>query len=268
MTQTRRQKRMKPARISRVVITALKIVGAASLLYYALLIPYLGISMGFQLVWLALGGACLALAWLIGRIPVKKRRVQARISWCAAIAALLAAALFIAVAAPVVGASFSVPENGADYMLVLGARVKDDGPSVLLQFRIEKAAEYLMKNEHTVAILCGGQGDNEPMSEALAMYEGLVALGVDESRLIMEDQSTSTEENIRFAKAYMDGGDKTVVITTTGYHLYRALNYAREQGLEEVSGNPARCAMITPLNYYTREVVALLRDWAVSVLKG
>ena len=96
------------------------------------------------------------------------------------------------------------------------------------------------------------------------MYEGLIKMGIDETRLIREDKSTSTEENIAFAKAFIEKEDPSVVITTTGYHLYRALNTARTLGLENVTGNPSGCAWITPLNYYTREFFAVARDWIVA----
>ena len=259
-----KRKDRRPAKISRIVIWFLRIAGVCSLVYYAILIPYLGVNLSFALFWAALGVGCLAVSWLLGRIGKKSRKVQKRVS--AVLAVLIAAvlALYIGVTAQVAAGSFAQPAPNADYMLVLGARVKDNGPSVLLNFRIDKAAEYLAANGNTVAILCGGQGSNEPMSEAQSMYEGLAARGVDPSRLILEDKSTSTEENISFAKAFMSGEDASVVITTTGYHIYRSLQTARSLGLENVTGNPARCAWATPLNYYTREFFAVLRDWIVS----
>ena len=262
-----KRKTKKPARISRVVSWFLLIAGYCSLAYYVVLLPYLGFGVSFALIWVALGVGCLALHWLLNRIGKKSRRWQRRVS--TALAVLIAAflLLYVGVTGRVVAGSFATPAPGADYVLVLGARVKDTGPSVLLDFRIDKAAAYLQANERTRAILCGGQGDNEPMTEAQAMYEGLVKRGIAPERLILEDQSTSTEENIRFAMALMDGDDPSVVITTTGYHIYRALNTARALGLENVSGNPARCAWATPLNYYTREFFAVLRDWAAEKIR-
>ena len=251
----------RPARVTRIVCACLTVIGLGSLLYYIILIPWLGIRIGFDLIWLALGGSCLGAAFLIRRIPARLRGLQTCLSAAAACLMILAAGTAVCVGAPIVAASFQTPEPGADYMLVLGARVKENGPSVLLQFRIESAAGYLKENEGTTAILCGGQGADEPMSEAQSMYDGLIALGIDPSRLIMEDQSTTTEENIRNAMALMEDGRRKTVITTTGYHLYRSLMTARQLGLTDVSGNPARCAWITPLNYYTREVAALIFVW-------
>ena len=263
-----KKKKKKPARISRVVSWALLIGGYCALAYYALLLPYLGFGLNFALIWVALGLFCLALRWVLNRVGKKSRRRQRRLA--TALAALMGAflLLFVVVTGRVAAASFARPAPGADYVLVLGARVKDSGPSVLLDYRIDKAAEYLKANGESRAILCGGQGDNEPMTEAQAMYEGLVKRGVEAERLILEDQSTSTEENIRFAMALMEGENPSVVVTTTGYHIYRALNTARSLGLENVTGNPARCAWVTPLNYYTREFFAVLRDWAAKAIRN
>jgi len=256
-----KRKDRRPARVSRIVSWFLRIAGIGALLYYALLLPYLGFGISFALFWVALGAGCLALDFVLRRVGRRSRRAQKRVSAVLAVLIVLALVLFAGVTGQVVAGSMARPAPDAGYVLVLGARVKENGPSVLLNYRIEKAAEYLEANENAVAILCGGQGSNEPMSEAQAMHDALVARGIDEARLIMEDKSTSTEENIEFAKAFIDDPEAEVVVTTTGYHIYRALRTARALGLSHVSGNPAKCAWITPLNYYTREFFAVLRDW-------
>ena len=257
----KKKSKKKRRRISRVVSRILWIVGWCALAYYLVLLPYLGFGLSFALFWLALSAGCFALDWLLKRVGQKSKKRRRRLSTAVAVLMALVLALYGGVTGRVVAQRFSKPAPNADYVLVLGARVKDNGPSVLLEYRIETAAEYLKANKESVAILCGGQGDNEPMSEAQAMYDGLVKRGIKKDRLILEDKSTSTEENIAFARALMEKEDPAVVITTTGYHVYRALNTARSQGLTNVSGNPAPCAWITPLNYYTREFFAILRDW-------
>lgn len=244
--------------VQHIMIQLMMILGAASLLYYVALAVYLGPKVGFELIWLMLGALMLGAALVLRHMSPSAACIA---SWALAAVMAVGMAALIAVESVIVAGSLSVPQPGADYVVVLGARVKESGPSRLLNYRINKAADYLEENGNAVAILCGGQGQDEPMSEAQAMYEALVQRGIDEERLIIEDQSTNTAENLRNAAALMTGSEASVVVTTTGYHMYRALACAREQGLKHISGNPAECALLTLPNYYLREFFAVIRDW-------
>lgn len=90
--------------------------------------------------------------------------------------------------------------DDADYIIVLGSKVNGTKPSYSLQYRIDKAAEYLKSHDKTIAIVSGGQGKGEDITEALAMKQGLMKQNIAEDRIIMEDRSTSTDENIKFSK--------------------------------------------------------------------
>src|SRR4051812_11327360 len=87
-----------------------------------------------------------------------------------------------------------VPKN-ADYLIVLGARVKGTTPSLAFASRINTAAEYLKKNKETLVIASGGMGPGEAISEAESIKRELVQQGISETRIILEDQSTDTYEN-------------------------------------------------------------------------
>lgn len=86
-----------------------------------------------------------------------------------------------------------------DYVIVLGARVRGTTVTKSLRKRLDKAFEYIEKNDNTILVLSGGQGNGEDVSEAQAMYDYLVQKGVDKSRLLLEDKSTSTVENIEYS---------------------------------------------------------------------
>ena len=135
-------------------------------------------------------------------------------------------------------ANTSPPEN-ADYIIVLGARVKGTVPSLALQFRIDQAAEYLKKNINTIVIASGGQGPGEDISEAESIKRELVAHGIDESRILLEDQSTDTYENIGFSKKFIPRDARKGLIVTNDFHIYRAKMIAKNEGLE-ISGLPAK----------------------------
>ena len=80
-------------------------------------------------------------------------------------------------------------EDKLDYIIVLGAQVYENGPSPVLKYRLDTAVDYLKENPDTVCIVSGGQGKNEPFSEAKGMADYLMEQGIDENRIIREDQS-------------------------------------------------------------------------------
>lgn len=121
----------------------------------------------------------------------------------------------------------------ADCVIVLGARVRPDGSlSRTLRHRCEAAEEVWRRGDAARVIVCGGQGRDEPCSEASAMAAHLLGAGVPESAIFREDQSTNTQENLRFAREIMlRQGFSRAALVTSDYHLTRALWIARDQGV-------------------------------------
>ena len=161
----------------------------------------------------------------------------------------------------IIHASLGDAGTDADYLLVLGAKVKPWGPSLSLRNRIDAAYDYLTAHPNCIAILSGGKGNDEHISEALCMFQELTAMGIDESRLWMEDQSTSTWENLKFTLALVNektgSTPDTIALVTSEYHLFRAGLFARRLGLETV-GVPARTTLpVLKINYFIREAVAV-----------
>ena len=118
--------------------------------------------------------------------------------------------------------------------VVLGAQVRPWGPSAVLYGRISGAERYLEKNPDASAVLSGGQGDDEPMSEAKCMYDYLTDWGIDSERLYLEDKSTNTTENIKFSMQVIEENNlnSEIAIATDSYHQLRAQIIARQQGIE------------------------------------
>ncbi len=150
-----------------------------------------------------------------------------------------------------------VPKN-ADYLIVLGARVKGTVPSLAFASRINAAAEYLKKNKDTLVIASGGKGPGEDISEAESIRRELVNQGINETRIILEDQSTDTYENINFSKKLIPQGAKLGLVVTNNFHLYRAVSIARDYGLE-VEGLPAETPWIAVVKSYSREYLAITK---------
>ena len=169
----------------------------------------------------------------------------------------------------IIKASFGDPKEQVDYVVVLGAKVRNDGPSVSLQNRIDAAYAYLMEHPQAIAVVTGGQGADEPMTEAECMYQELVAMGIDESRIWMEHKATSTWENLRFALAMIE--EKTgqrpekIGLLSSEYHLFRASLFADACGVEAV-GIPARTSRLSQkINHFMREVAGV---WHYLILGG
>ncbi|MGD6818337.1 YdcF family protein [Metabacillus sp. 113a] len=157
------------------------------------------------------------------------------------------------------------PAPDADYLIVLGARVNGDVPSHALQNRIDTAADYLKKNRKTLAIVSGGRGNGENRTEADAMREGLIRLGVESSRIVLESESSSTAENIAFSKKLVPNGAKHGVIATNDFHVYRSVAIASQVGLK-VTGLPAKTPTVILVKSYLREYLSITNFYLRSVL--
>lgn len=160
-------------------------------------------------------------------------------------------------------AHMDVPTN-ADYMIILGARVKGTVPSLALQYRIDYAAAYLKENTDTVAIASGGKGPGEDISEAESIKRELIQLGIEESRILLEDRSTDTYENIRFSKKFIPENADNGLVVTNDFHIFRAKMIADNEDLV-VSGLPAKTPVQAILKSYTREYLALTKYFIISV---
>lgn len=122
-----------------------------------------------------------------------------------------------------------------DYIIVLGAQVREGGPSLVLRYRLDAAITYLNENPNTICIVSGGQGKNEPYAEAEGMAKYLAEKGIPESRILKETESKTTEQNIQFSQKYMKK-DATTGIVTNNFHVFRALQIAKKEGLSNVCG--------------------------------
>lgn len=150
------------------------VLGLLSLGYFAGIVAYAGWSSKFPVFWAVLGFCFLAAAWAIHRSI--QFPLGIKILGLAGIGSGLA--LFLVVEVLIVGAMLQKPEPGLDYIVVLGAQVKGSSPSQSLLYRILESAEYLKENPETKAILSGGKGTGEAISEACCMRQELEKMGI------------------------------------------------------------------------------------------
>lgn len=142
-------------------------------------------------------------------------------------------------------------------VIVLGCQVRGEVPSTMLAQRLDAALATLSEYPDAVCVVSGGKGNGENVSEAEAMRRYLAERGVEDSRIITEDKSVSTRENIRFsAELLKERGIDTAVIVTNEFHQYRADIYARRNGIT-AGHHSNRTPVYNLANYWVREWAAL-----------
>ncbi len=174
--------------------------------------------------------------------------------------------LFIAVECCILSGFGAKGEDDLDYIIVLGAQVREDGPSTVLKNRLNTAHTYLMDNENTICIVSGGQGSDEPYTEAQGMYEYLVEKGISADRIIMEDQSLNTVENITNSSAYFEKETARVGIVTSNFHVFRGVHIARKQGIQSVCGIAAPVVPLYLPSNMLREFFGVMKDFVCGNL--
>lgn len=132
-------------------------------------------------------------------------------------------------------------DNSERTVIVLGAQVKPWGPSSVLWQRINAAQNYLNKNKNAKAVLSGGKGNDEPISEAQSMYDNIKLQ--DKSILYLEDKSTNTQQNLAFSKKIIEKNNLSpkVAIVSDSYHQFRARLIARKEGYKDTDGIYSIC---------------------------
>ena len=193
-------------------------------------------------------------AILVKKYPKPVKWIRRAVTVCLCLGLLLVAVTegFI------IGASFGEPKETCEYILVLGAKVREDGPSLSLMDRIRAAYDYLAEHPEIIAIASGGQGADEPMSEARCIREHLIDMGIDESRIWLEDRSASTWANLNYSLERIE--EKTgarpgkLGVVSSEYHMLRIHMMGGDCGIEVV-GIPAKTSRFSQkLNHFMREV--------------
>ena len=174
---------------------------------------------------------------------------------------LIGASLFTGTLVSVINASDYSATNETT-VIVLGCRIWGSTPSSALRLRVRAGADYLKKNEEAVAILSGGQGSDENLSEAQCMYSLMLEEGISPDRLYIEDHSTNTDENIKNSLRIIQENNlsRNVAVATTDYHQKRASMICRKNGLNP-SSLPSPSGRDVKATFFTREVFGIFAQW-------
>lgn len=250
------------ARLLKILI-ALLIIAAPLIYWQRWAIP------GMSFLCTFFSGACLVIAFfLVLFLPWQKRglRTASRVlRWVCVVFFICFAISVVVVLSSIRGTAVAARQQNptGQCLLVLGAGLYGETPSANLQNRLQTALTYMQANPDAVAVLTGGQGRGETITEASAMQTWLVANGIAEQRLYLEERATSTGENIAFSEPIVAAlGYSSVVIVTNNFHLLRASLLSTHYGLSaELLGAPLPTFALIPLASYTREYFALVKDW-------
>lgn len=178
-----------------------------------------------------------------------------RIILCAVSAITIVCTLLaIVISVFMVKAARDAPKGRDTTIVVLGCKVKETRPTLMLRRRLDSAYDYLVKYDDVTVIVSGGKGDDEQISEAQCMKAYLVDKGISPERIIMEDKSASTYENLKFSREIIEQNnlESKITIVTDGYHQLRAEMIASELGMESYNISAPTSEWLIP-TYWVRE---------------
>lgn len=253
-----RKKRKKRKKATLLCARIFCILGIACIVY-CVGIAMFGFGTWFFLIWGGLGVSSLILSAIL-----RNERFLAVIpGWvkvtCCGIF-FLGLLVFCTVEGLILSQYHAQAKPGADFCIILGAQWKAAGPSGVLKKRLDSAAAYLEQNPGTMVIVSGGQGANEPMAEADGMREYLIEAGIEEDRIMVENRSTSTYENLAFCGELLNKEKDRVVIVTNNFHVFRALGIAKKQGYALTEGLAADSTLGMGPNNLLREFFGVIKD--------
>ena len=172
---------------------------------------------------------------------------------------------FCAVEVPIIKNARTDKDAERPYLVVLGAAVYGDRPSLTLVRRLEGALDYLETYPDSLVIVSGGMGPGETVTEAEAMRDWLRGHGIAEERILLEDKAASTAQNLEYSFAIIrergDEPDGNVAIVSSAYHLYRAKSMAKLMGVRAAGVAAPWGYPMVMLNYFIREAFGITHLW-------
>ena len=240
----------------------------------------------WQIVFCLLGAACLAYYVLIG-VSIKRWNSTFARFWpvmggvwfllgitqmvltpgAAALArggVGILAGVFLIVEAVILTGMRPCRDEALSWIVILGAHVAGVKVTDSLKRRLDRATAYLETHSETRAVVSGGQGTGEDVTEAAAMKAYLIRRGISPERIFCEDQSRNTRENLEFSATYIEDCARPVGIVTNQFHMYRACLYARKAGYQRPQRLCAGCQPVLFVNYMVREGFAVLKLWILG----
>lgn len=222
-----------------------------------------GMDFGILLPGLAGIAIILGLIFVNSKIYARNKKFYDKVGKLILIAFTVWFVSFIIVSVMLVSSAISEKDEKVDCVIVLGAGLKGETPTLVLKERLDYTLDYISENPGTKIIVSGGQGYGETITEAEAMKRYLVERGVSEELIIKEEKSTSTFENMVFSKKlYFEKfgmAPEKVMIITNDFHMFRSKLLAKRVGLDAYGISSGTPWWIYP-NVFLREYLAVFKS--------
>lgn len=240
--------------------------GSISFLYFILLLLNMSFT-SFLLIYpfisiIVWGYAFIELKWKCSIL--KRLRKPIRYSLITFITCGLL--FFVGVECILISKGFEDYDKKSDYIVILGAQVNGSSISASLKYRLDASLVLHELHPSSTILVSGGKGPGEDDSEAYFMKEYLMEHNVPEDKIIMEDKSKNTNQNLSFTKKILDekSKDYTITIVTNAFHTYRAQMIADNLELDAHT-YAAPMHKISIPNFYIREFFGICKDWILSL---
>ncbi len=193
---------------------------------------------------------------------LRQKRCGKILLWIVGAVLAIGVGLCLVLSVMMLSAAIRKPKEPPSAVIVLGCKVNGTTPSRMLQGRIQAAHAYLSDNPDIPVIVSGGQGSDEAITEAECMKQQLIALGIASERILCEEKSTSTAENLQFSKAILEheGLQGSYMLVTDAFHQYRAQNLAKQYGMQCYAVSARTVWYLLP-TYWVREWFGILHAW-------
>ena len=180
------------------------VMSVVCLVYFGIISVYSGVKTSAAWVWLVLAIVFFLLFRGSHYYHQHKNKVPLWVPVSVVTLCTAGAVIFVILQMLIFGGMIGTAPEHLDYLIVLGAKVREDDISASLKHRLDKAIRFAQEHPETKLILSGGQGKDEPTTEAQAMAEYLQYNGIAPEQILLEGQSTSTRENMAFSKALIE----------------------------------------------------------------
>lgn len=180
--------------------------------------------------------------------------------------------IFIIAETIIAGYAFQKNTDECDYLIILGAGLRGETMTMTLRHRMEDSFSYMQNNNWKYVVVSGGQGPGESISEAEAMERYLLSKGIEKSRIIKEDKSTSTYENLLYSRLLIEEHDNKnihevdVKLSTSNFHSFRTYILSKKCGYEKITSYGCRINPIFIPTYYIREFFAVIKTVLVDIV--